>query len=89
MSKNVWFLEHANIIPDTHLNRSKLHLNQKGTTLLDSNFIHVFERIWLENKDEVTKANATILERYSDIKTDGRSDNLLDKNESKAFSMAF
>ena len=45
MSKNVWFLEHANIIPDTHLNRSKLHLNQKGTTLLDSNFIHVFERI--------------------------------------------
>ena len=25
--KNVWFLEHTNIISDTHLNRSQLHLN--------------------------------------------------------------
>ena len=25
-SKNVWFLDHLNIIPGTYLNRSKLHL---------------------------------------------------------------
>ena len=67
----------------------ELHLNQKGITLLASNFINVFKCIYLENKDEVINTNATISERNSGINTEGRSDNLLDKNESRAFSMAF
>ena len=69
--------------------RMELHLNQKGITLLASNFINVFKCIYLENKDEVINTNATISERNSGINTEGRSDNLLDKNESRAFSMAF
>ena len=44
-SNNVWFFEHTNIIPGTHLNRGKLHLNQKGTTLLVGNFIYVFKSV--------------------------------------------
>ena len=44
-SKNVWFLEHTNITPGTYLDRSKLHLNQKETTLLASDFMNVFKRV--------------------------------------------
>ena len=51
--------------------------------------MNVFKRIWLENKDEVIHANAIISERNSSINTDGRSDNLLDKNESRASSVTF
>ena len=69
--------------------RIELHLNQKGTTLLASNFINAFKRICLENKDEVINANTTISERNSGINTEGRSDNLLDKDESRAFLIAF
>ena len=32
-SNNIWFLDNTNIIPGTHLNRSKLHSNPKGTAL--------------------------------------------------------
>ena len=31
-SENVWFLEYTNIIAGSYLDRSKLHLNQKGKT---------------------------------------------------------
>ena len=58
-------------------------------TLLASNFINVFKRVWLQNKDEVINANVNISERTSDINTDGRFDYLLDKNESRASSMTF
>ena len=37
----------------------------------------------------IISANATISERNSGINTDGRSDNLLDKNESRASPMTF
>ena len=44
-SNNVWFLDNINIIPGTHLNRCKLHLNQKGTALSASNsiFLNAFD----------------------------------------------
>ena len=47
------------------------------------------KRIWLKNKNEVINANANISEKNSGINTDGRSDNLQDKNESRASSMTF
>ena len=40
-SNNVCFLKHTNIIPGTHLNRSKLHITQKWTDLLAINFVNV------------------------------------------------
>ena len=44
-SNNVWFLDNTNIIPGTHLNRCKLHLNQKETALSASNsiFLNAFD----------------------------------------------
>ena len=44
-SNNVWFLDNINIIPGTHFNRCKLHLNQKGTALSASNsiFLNAFD----------------------------------------------
>ena len=67
----------------------ELHLNQKGITLLASNFINVFKCIYLENKNEVINTNATISERNSGINTEGRSDNLLDKNNQELFQWLF
>jgi len=38
--KNKWnFIKHDNILTNHHFNRSKLHLNKKGTSQLASNFI--------------------------------------------------
>ena len=82
-------MEHTNIILGTRFNRSKLHLNQKGTTLLASNFINTFKRVQFENKDEVSNDNVTIIEINSGISTVGRSENLQGKNKSRALSMIF
>ena len=38
-SKNLKFIDNSNINPSIHLNRSRLHLNEYGTTLLANNFI--------------------------------------------------
>ena len=38
-SKNLKFIDNSNIDPSFHLNRSRLHLNDYGTTLLANNFI--------------------------------------------------
>ena len=38
-SKNLKFIDNSNIDPSIHLNRSRLHLNDYGTTLLANNFI--------------------------------------------------
>ena len=38
--QNEWgFIDHNNITTDQHLNRSRLHLNRSGTSLLSQNFI--------------------------------------------------
>ena len=38
--QNEWaFIDHNNITTDQHLNRSRLHLNRRGTSLLSQNFI--------------------------------------------------
>ena len=37
--QNKWgFIDHNNITTDQHLNRSRLHLNRSGTSLLSQNF---------------------------------------------------
>ena len=38
--KNWGFVDHSNISVTSHLNRSGLHLNKKGTTRLAQNFIN-------------------------------------------------
>ena len=38
--KNWGFVDHSNISITSHLNRSGLHLNKKGTTRLAQNFIN-------------------------------------------------
>ena len=50
--RNIYFINHAKNILPQHLNKSKLHLNRKGSSILTSNFVkalsHVFN--WLEEK---------------------------------------
>ena len=36
--RNIPFIDHENIDPSHHLNRSKLHLNKKGTKLISKTF---------------------------------------------------
>ena len=47
--RNIYFINHANNILPQHLNKSKLHLNRKGSGILTSNFVkalsHVFNRL--------------------------------------------
>ena len=46
--RNIYFINHAKNVLPQHLNKSKLHLNKEGTSILSSNFVkgHVF--IWPE-----------------------------------------
>ena len=37
--RNIGYIEHDNIDPNAHLNRSKLHPNKKGTSLITKTFI--------------------------------------------------
>ena len=39
-TRNIGFIDNSNIMADSHLNRSKLHLNAKGTNILAKNFLH-------------------------------------------------
>ncbi|XP_057297347.1 uncharacterized protein LOC130627141 [Hydractinia symbiolongicarpus] len=41
--RNIGFINNDNINPDLHLNRSRLHLNMKGTSILSRNFLQVIE----------------------------------------------
>lgn len=41
--RNIGFIDNSNINPKEHLNRSRLHLNIKGTLLLSQNFQQVLE----------------------------------------------
>jgi len=38
--RNIGFIDHDNINPLEHLNRSRLHLNKKGSELLTTNLHH-------------------------------------------------
>ena len=40
ISKNLKFIDNSNIDPSIHLNCSRLHLNDRGNTLLANNFIY-------------------------------------------------
>ena len=42
--RNIYFINHAKNVLPQHLNKSKLHLNKEGTSILSSNFVkgHVF-----------------------------------------------
>ena len=44
--QNIYFINHAKNILPQHLNKNKLHLNRKGSSILTSNFVtalsHVF-----------------------------------------------
>ena len=42
-SRNLGFIDHSNIDPESHLNRSRLHLNVKGTNILTKNFLHAIK----------------------------------------------
>ena len=52
--RNIYFINHAKNILPQHLNKSKLHLNRKGSSILTSNFVkapsHVFN--WLEETSD-------------------------------------
>ena len=40
--KNIWFLEDKNIVAADQLDRSEVHLNMKGSGIIESNFINLF-----------------------------------------------
>ena len=42
-SRNLGFIDNSNIDPKIHLNRSRLHLNVKGTNILAKNFVHAIK----------------------------------------------
>ena len=42
--RNICFISNNNISPTSHLNKSKLHLNKKGTKMLSRNFIHEIKK---------------------------------------------
>lgn len=41
--RNLGFIDNSNIDADTHLNRSRLHLNVRGTNILGNNFLHAIK----------------------------------------------
>lgn len=40
--RNIGYIDNSNILPKLHLNRSKLHLNRKGSSMLARNFKEVY-----------------------------------------------
>ena len=53
VEKNIWFLEVKNIIAADHLDRSKIYLNMKGSSVLESNFFNFFINLWLVNNENL------------------------------------
>ena len=43
---NIYFINHTNNILPQHLNKSKLHLNRKGSSILSSNFVKALSHIF-------------------------------------------
>ena len=41
--RNIGFIDNSNVLAKTHLNRSKLHLTRKGSSILANNFKEVWE----------------------------------------------
>ena len=52
--RNIYFINHGENILPQHLNKNKLHVNRKGSSILTSNFVktlyHVFN--WLEQTSD-------------------------------------
>lgn len=49
IEKNIWLLEHKNFVAAEHLNRRKVNLNGKGSSILASNSINLLKSLWLVN----------------------------------------
>ena len=44
--QSIYFINHARIILPQHLNKSKLHLNRKGISILTSNFVKALSHVF-------------------------------------------
>ena len=44
--RNIYFVNHAKNILPQHLNKSKLHLNRKGSSILTSNFVKALSHVF-------------------------------------------
>ena len=44
--RNIYFINHAKNILPQHLNKSKLHLNGKGSSILISNFVKALSHVF-------------------------------------------
>ena len=50
--RNIYFINHANNILPQQLNKSKLHLNREGSSILTSNFVKTLVFNWLEKTSD-------------------------------------
>ena len=44
--RNIYFINHGKNILPQHLNKSKLHLNRKGSSILTSNFVKALSHVF-------------------------------------------
>ena len=47
--KNIHLIEHSWKIKSHHINRGKLHLNKKGSTVLSNTFVREISRVFTDN----------------------------------------
>ena len=48
-AKNVNFIDHSKSIKSQHLNKSRLHLTRRGTSILSTNFVREISKFFIDN----------------------------------------
>lgn len=60
--------ENKNVVVGEHLNRSQVYLNVQVTSVFASNFINLFQKLWLVNNENI-KTNLNGLGQLLVLKT--------------------
>ena len=90
--RNFLVIDHSKTLKSQHLNGNKLHLNKRGTPILQNTFTMVLSRIFSSQKDENNVASTSLLnEEYipeaknyiNKININGELRSLRDKNLNK------
>lgn len=68
IEKNILILKHKNVVVGEYLNRSHVYLNVQVTSVFASNFINLFQKLWLVNNENI-KTNLNGLGQLLVLKT--------------------
>lgn len=60
--------ENKNVVVGEHLNRSQVYLNVQVASVFESNFINLFQKLWLVNNENI-KTNLNGLGQLLVLKT--------------------